>query len=169
VVRLAWAAIAAQVVFVGGWLVSGAIEGHGYSPRRDDISDLGALTAHHVWFNLTTLAVAGIATIAFAIFALRPALERQGLKQPLSAWLVALSLPALDNLSDVFVRLDCRARGPRLLDVDRGGVVARPRSSDRRSDRRCGPGLSGQRVRSRQPASGPPPAAATATCGSPGT
>ena len=27
------------------------------------------------------------------------------LKQPVSAWLVALSLPALDNLSDVFFRL----------------------------------------------------------------
>src|SRR5258708_21765517 len=35
--RAAWlasGAIAAQVLFVAGWLVGGAIEGHGYSPAR---------------------------------------------------------------------------------------------------------------------------------------
>ena len=108
-VRLAWAAIAAQVVFVAGWLVFGAIEGHGYSAGRHDISDLGAITAHHVWLNALTLGISGALTIVFAIFALRPALMQADLKQPVSAWLVALSLPALDNLSDVFFRLDCRA------------------------------------------------------------
>ena len=108
-VLLAWAAIAAQIVFVAGWLVVGAIEGHGYSAGRHDISDLGALTAHHVGLNALTLAISGVLTIAFAVFALRPALMQAELKQPISAWLVALSLPALDNLSDVFFRLDCRA------------------------------------------------------------
>jgi hypothetical protein len=109
VVRLAWGAIAAQAMFVGGWLVLGSIEGHGYSSGRHDISDLGALTAHHVWLNLPTIGIAGALTIAFATFALRPALMQADLKQPASAWLVALSLPALDNLSDAFFRLDCRA------------------------------------------------------------
>jgi hypothetical membrane protein len=108
-VRLAWAAIAAQLVFIAGWLVLGAIEGHGYSPGRHDISDLGAPTAHHVWLNALTLLISGALTIAFAVLALRPALTQAELKQPVSAWLVALSLPALDNLSDVFFRLDCRA------------------------------------------------------------
>jgi hypothetical protein len=96
VMRLAWGAIAAQALFVGGWLVYGAIEGHGYSFGRHDISDLGALTAHHVWLNLPTLGISGALTVLFAIFALRPALMQADLKQPVSAWLVALSLPALD-------------------------------------------------------------------------
>ena len=61
-VRLAWAAIAAQVVFVAGWLVLGAIEGHGYSTGRHDISDLGAPTAHHVWLNALTLLISGALT-----------------------------------------------------------------------------------------------------------
>ena len=50
VVALAIAAVAAQVLFVGGWLIGGAIEGHGYSAGRHDISDLTALTAHHATF-----------------------------------------------------------------------------------------------------------------------
>jgi hypothetical protein len=39
--------IAAQLLFVGGMLILGATEGHEYSAGRHDISDLGALTAHH--------------------------------------------------------------------------------------------------------------------------
>ena len=39
---LAKAAIAAQLLFGGECLVAGTIEGHGYSPGRDDIRDLGA-------------------------------------------------------------------------------------------------------------------------------
>ena len=100
---LAWGAIVAQVIFVAGWVLLGAIEGHGYSAARHDISDLGALTAHHVVPNLTTLGVSGLITMAFALFALRPLLGGLG------PWLVALSLPSLDNLSDTFFRLDCRA------------------------------------------------------------
>src|SRR6185295_1007568 len=46
--------------------------------------------------------VSGVLTMAFAVGALRPALGIAG-------WLVAVSLPALDNLGDVFFRLDCRA------------------------------------------------------------
>jgi hypothetical protein len=47
--------------------------------------------------------------MAFAIWALRPSLTIAGRRPPIGAWLVALSLPALDNLGDVFFRLDCRA------------------------------------------------------------
>jgi len=106
---LAWSAAGAQALFVGGWLVGGAIEGHGYSAGRHDISDLTALTAHHAMFNRATLLVSGILTAAFALWALRPSLTSPDLRVPISAWLVALSLPSLDNLSDVFFRLDCRA------------------------------------------------------------
>jgi hypothetical protein len=108
-VWLSWAAIAGQVLFVLGWVVVGALEGHGYSPGRHDISDLGALTAHHAVLDLFTLGVAGVLTIAFALWALRPALAVPGRHDAIGAWLVALSLPGLDNLSDTFFRLDCRA------------------------------------------------------------
>jgi len=100
--RLAWAAIVGQLIFVGGWLVIGALEGHGYSAARHDVSDLGALTAHYPGAMLAIEGVSGVLTMAFAVWALRPALA-------VGAWLVAVSLPALDNLGDVFFRLDCRA------------------------------------------------------------
>lgn len=106
---LAWAAVAAQALFVAGWLVAGAIEGHGYSVARHDISDLAALTAHHAWIPLASEGIAGAVTIAFAVWALRPSLAGPGLPSPVSALFVALSLPALDDLGDVFFRLDCRA------------------------------------------------------------
>lgn len=99
--QLAAAAVIGQLVFVGGWLVLGFLESHGYSPARHDISDLAAITAHHATADRLTLAVSGAVTIAFAL-SLRPAFG-------VAAWLLALSLPGLDNLSDVFFRLDCRA------------------------------------------------------------
>src|SRR5436190_8947273 len=108
VIVLAFGAIAAQVLFVGGWLIGGAIEGHGYSAGRDDISDLTALTAHYATFNRATLLVSGLLTAAFALWSLRPSLTVPGRGVPVSALLVAVSLPALDNLSDAFLRLDCR-------------------------------------------------------------
>src|SRR5205823_9444796 len=40
---------------------------------------------------------------------LRPSLTVPGRRMAVSAVLVAVSLPALDNLSDAFFRLDCRA------------------------------------------------------------
>jgi hypothetical protein len=108
-VWLAWGAIAGQAVFVAGWLVVGALERRGYSVARDDISDLSALTARYPWDDLATVGIAGLTTIAFAIWALRPALTVSRHGSPIGAWLVALSLPGLDNLGDVFFRLDCRA------------------------------------------------------------
>jgi len=98
---LALAAIAAQVLFVGGVLVLGAVEGGGYSTGRHDISDLAALTADHATLARLVLGLSGAATIAFGL-SLLPVFGRP-------AWLVALSLPALDNTTDVFFRLDCRA------------------------------------------------------------
>jgi hypothetical membrane protein len=102
--NLAVAAIVGQLVFVGGWLVLGLLEGRGYAPGRHDISDLGALTAQHATIDRLTLFVSGAVTIAFAL-SLRADLGRP-------AWLVALSLPGLDGLSDAFFRVDCRAADP---------------------------------------------------------
>jgi hypothetical protein len=85
------------------------LEGHGYSAGRHDISDLTALTARHATFNRATLLVSGLLTAAFALWALRPSLTVVGRGVPVSALLVAVSRPALDNVSDMFFRLDCRA------------------------------------------------------------
>ena len=108
VVALCIGAVVAQVLFIGAALVVGAIEGHGYQPARHDVSDLGALTAHHVAIWLAVMGITGALTMAFAIGALRPAMTRPNLGPPIAAWLVAISLPALDNLGDAFFRLDCR-------------------------------------------------------------
>ena len=99
--RIARAAIVGQLVFVGGWLVIGAIEGHGYDALHHEISDLAALTAHHATADRITLAISGSLTVALA-FVLRAHLGN-------AALLLAFSLPGLDSLSDVFFRLDCRA------------------------------------------------------------
>jgi hypothetical protein len=107
--RLAAAAIAAQAAFVIGWIVLGVLEGHGYSAGRHDVSDLGALTAHHTTSWALVEVISGVTTMVFALWALRPALIGPGQGSTIGAWLVAASLPALDNLGDPFFRLDCRA------------------------------------------------------------
>jgi Protein of unknown function (DUF998) len=106
---LAWAVICGIVAFNLGWLVAGALQAGAYSAATDDVSDLDALTATDPWVMLTASGVAGLATILFALFALRPALGVAARGSAIGAWLLALSLMGLDNLSDVFFRLDCRA------------------------------------------------------------
>lgn len=109
---LAGGAIGAQVVFTGGWLLGDALQDAPYSAARDPISDLGALTARHAWVILTAQGIAGALTIAFAIFALRPAMAVSGRRAAIGPWLVAGSILGLDNLSDAFFRLDCRVADP---------------------------------------------------------
>ncbi|MDH6578010.1 DUF998 domain-containing protein [Kitasatospora sp. MAP5-34] len=109
---LTWGAIAAQLLFTASWFLDGLAEGRGYRASADGISDLGALTADHPWLELAAQAVAGTLTIAFALFALRPALALPGASAPVGAWLVAASPLGLDNVWDVFFRLDCRAADP---------------------------------------------------------
>jgi len=97
------------VLFVGGWFLLGLIEGGGYSAGRHDVSDLSALGADHAAVMLAVTGVSGALTMAFALGALRPALDVPGKRVAVASWLLALSLPSLDNLSDLFFRLDCRA------------------------------------------------------------
>ena len=108
-VWLAWGAIAGIALFDLGWLLAGAVQAGGYSVASHDISDLGALTARFPWVMLTAQGIAGTLIILFALFALRPALAVPGRGPALGAWLLAASLIGLDNLSDAFFRLDCRA------------------------------------------------------------
>ena len=109
---LAWGAVAGQVLVTAAWLIAETVQTGGYSVARDDISDLGALTAEHPWVLLIGQGVSGVLTMAFAFLALRPALAAPGHHGPVSAWLVALSAAGLDDLSDAFFRLDCRAADP---------------------------------------------------------
>ncbi len=94
--------MAGQAVFVLGWIVGGAIERHGYSFARHDVSDLGAMTAHHPGLYLAICAIGGFSAVAFGLGALFPTFGVGGV-------LAALSLPALDSASDTLFRLDCRA------------------------------------------------------------
>ena len=119
---LAGGAIGGVVVFNLGWLLTGAVQGGGYSLASHDVSDLGALTARSPWVMLTSQGIAGTLTIAFSLFALRPALAVPGRGTALGAWLLAASLIGLDNLSDAFFRLDCRA-------ADQGCTAAAAASS----------------------------------------
>ena len=100
--RLAVGAIAAQVIFTAGWVIGAAVQRGPYSSTQHYISDLASLTADHAWILLVAQGIAGVLTIAFAVLALRP-------EAPIAAWLVAASGLGLDNLSDAFFRLDCRA------------------------------------------------------------
>jgi hypothetical membrane protein len=63
---LAWGAILAQVVFVGGWVLGGALEPH-YSQTRQFISELGRIGAANPRIFTTFVGVWGLGFIALAI------------------------------------------------------------------------------------------------------
>jgi hypothetical membrane protein len=63
---LAWAAILAQVVFVGGWVLAGALEPH-YSPVRQYISELGRHGAANPWIFTIFVGFWGLGLIALAV------------------------------------------------------------------------------------------------------
>ena len=108
-VLLSWGAIFGHVVFTAGWLLAGALEGHGYSAARHDTSDLAAATAHYAPLVLITQAIAGVLTVAFAIWALQPSLAGPGQRTVFGAWCVAGSLAGVELITEIFFRLDCRA------------------------------------------------------------
>lgn len=70
---LAWAAILAQAVFVGGWVVAGALEPH-YSAVRQFISELGRHGAAHPWIFVIFVGIWGLGWIALAV-AVAPSLR----------------------------------------------------------------------------------------------
>jgi hypothetical membrane protein len=70
---LSWCAIAAQAIFIGGWVLAGALENH-YSPLRQYISELGRRGAAHPWIFSVSVAIWGLGFIALAV-ALAPALR----------------------------------------------------------------------------------------------
>ncbi len=63
---LAWAAIFAQVVFIGGWILAGALEPR-YSAVRQYISELGRRGAANPWLFATFVGIWGLGFIALAV------------------------------------------------------------------------------------------------------
>lgn len=63
---LAWGAILGQVVFVGGWVLAGALEPH-YSVVRQYISELGRDGAANPWIFAVFVGIWGLGFIALAV------------------------------------------------------------------------------------------------------
>jgi hypothetical protein len=63
---LASAAILAQLLFLGGWVLAGALEPH-YSATRQYISELGRDGAAHPWIFVAFMAIWGLGWIALAV------------------------------------------------------------------------------------------------------
>jgi hypothetical membrane protein len=99
---LAWAAILAQVVFVSGWVLGGALEPH-YLLVRQYISELGRRGAANPWIFITFMAIWGLGFIALAL-AIVPSLRRR-------PWPLAMPLFfVLAGLCAILVgplRIDC--------------------------------------------------------------
>jgi hypothetical protein len=105
--KSAVAGLAGEVLFTAGWLAAGLWQGPGYRWTRDDLSEMGAVTAPHAWLFLIPQMAAGLLTIGFALFGLRPVLRPAGSIGIVAAWFSAGS--AVQDLSDAAFRLDCRA------------------------------------------------------------
>ncbi|OHV40565.1 MULTISPECIES: DUF998 domain-containing protein [Pseudofrankia] len=105
--RRFWGAVglAAQLVFTVGWLLAGTWQGPRYDAVRDSISDETALTAPHAWLPITCQLLAGLGTIAFALFGLRPALTTAGRTARYAPWMLAGGAVAY---LVIFPRLPCR-------------------------------------------------------------
>ncbi|AGL18541.1 hypothetical protein L083_5031 [Actinoplanes sp. N902-109] len=108
----AWAGFAAQVVFVASWLIAAAWQGGGYDPLAHTISDMYAVTAPAGLFLVIVLTLCGLATILFALLAVRPTLRPGGRGAPIGAILLALSLYGVGDALSPFEREACRLADP---------------------------------------------------------
>jgi hypothetical protein len=99
---LAWTAIIAQAVFVGGWVLAGALEPR-YSPVRQYISELGRRGAANPWIFTLFVGIWGLGLIVLAI-ALVPSLRTRPwpLAMPLFFVLAGLCAIAVGQL-----QMDC--------------------------------------------------------------
>ncbi len=99
---LAWAAILAQLAFVGGWILAGALEPR-YSAVRQYISELGRRGAANPWIFTIFVGIWGLGFIALAV-ALVPSLRTRPwpLAMPLSFVLAGLCAVLVGPL-----RMDC--------------------------------------------------------------
>jgi hypothetical protein len=108
---LAWGVVGvmAQVGFTAGWVVTELWQGPRYSPIKDTISDMQASTAPHVWFPIAAFGIAAVATFAFVVFGLRPALAGAGKRARFAPWMLACAALALGNS---FPLIPCQLSDP---------------------------------------------------------
>lgn len=98
-----FAGIGAAFLITLGWIVGGLVQGAGYSWSRQEISDLGALTAQHPWvWNLADSA-SGLLILVFAFGLL--AVVRSSHAGRIGAGLIAVV--GLGSVLDGVVREDC--------------------------------------------------------------
>ncbi|MCU7726899.1 DUF998 domain-containing protein [Actinoplanes sp. KI2] len=103
-----WVGFAAQVVFVVSWLIAPAWQGSDYDSLKHSISDMYAQTAPDGWFLVVVLTLCGLATVLFALLAVRPALRGGGRRATVGAVLLALSIYGVGDLFSPFERENCR-------------------------------------------------------------
>ena len=106
---LAWLAIAAQVVFVVGWIIAGALEPH-YSPVRSYVSELGRRGAANPWIFDVSVVVWGVGFISLGV-AMGPALRTRRWARMAPALFVLAGVRAI---LDAPLRLDCATTISRL-------------------------------------------------------
>src|SRR3954451_2282841 len=99
---------AAQVAFVMSWLIAPAWQGSDYDSLAHSISDMYAETAPGGWFLVVVLTLCGLATVLFALLAVRPALREGGRRATGGAVLLALSIFGVGDLFSPFEREACR-------------------------------------------------------------
>ena len=99
---LAWYAVAAQALFVAGWILAGALE-PGYSPVRMYVSELGRRGAAHPWIFDVSVALWGLGFIGLGI-ALLPVLRTRPWRHVAPSLFVLAGVCAL---LDGPLRLDC--------------------------------------------------------------
>src|SRR3954452_18273985 len=87
-----WVGFVAQVVFVVSWLIAPAWQGSDYDSVKHSISDMYAETAPSGWFLVVVRTLCGLATVLFALLAVRPALREGGRRAGAGAVLLALSI-----------------------------------------------------------------------------
>lgn len=124
---LAWAGFAAQVLFVVSWLLAAAWQGDRYSVLAHTVSDMYAVTAPGGWFLVVVLTLCGLATVLFALLAVRPVLRPGGRSATVGAVLLALSIYGLGDLLSPLEREACRRADPGCTGQDQlantGGVL----------------------------------------------
>ena len=108
----AWAGLIAQILFILSWLVAAAWQGPGYSVTAHTISDMYAVTAPRGLVLVVVLTLCGVATILFAVFALRPALRAAGWSATVGAMLLALSIFGIGDALSPWEREACRLADP---------------------------------------------------------
>jgi len=103
----------APVAFTLGWLLGGLAQPDRFSFVRDDISDLGALTANRPWlYNQIGGNLAGLLVLVFAVGLWRALPEGRAGR----IGVTALAVSGVGQFLDGVFRLDCRTIDPQCHD-----------------------------------------------------